>query len=134
MNLEHAMNRFRRAALPRHQPLPRDTFLHLDRPPVLCLRAERGTLWVTVDGEPEDIALRAGQGRVFDGRAPITVGAVGGDAVLSAFALAPQPGRLHRGWQALALRGRQVADLAFRGGQAAALDGRGGQAAALGAR
>lgn len=93
------MSRFAVNALPRHLRLPRDRFLHIRRPPVLCLRAEQGTLWVTVDGQPEDISIHAGQGRVFDGRAPLTVGAVGGDAVLSAVALARRPGPLQRWWQ-----------------------------------
>ncbi len=63
--------------------LRRHQFLTLKRPRGLCLRAERGTLWVTVDGWPDDIELNAGQSRVFDGRATVVVGALGGDAVLS---------------------------------------------------
>lgn len=114
MNLEHAMNRFAAPTLPRHHALERDHFLHIRRPPVLCLRAEQGTLWVTVDGEPEDIHIRAGQGRVFDVRAPITVGAIGGDAVLSAIPLAAQPGALRRWWQAVAHRGSVLAAQGLR--------------------
>jgi Protein of unknown function (DUF2917) len=54
----------------------------------LCLRAEHGTLWVTIDGDPEDYVLDPGQSRVFDQTAPAIVTAIGGDAVLSAVPLA----------------------------------------------
>ncbi|EHR71261.1 Protein of unknown function (DUF2917) [Burkholderiales bacterium JOSHI_001] len=98
--------------LPLQRRLRRDEFLHLQRPPVLRLRAECGTLWVTVDGEPQDFQIEAGQGRVFDGQAPITVGSLGGDAVFSATPLAPPVGRLRRWWQALAQRvGAQAQEL-----------------------
>ncbi len=53
-------------------------------PQQLCLRAEHGTLWVTVDGDPEDYVLDPGQSRTFDQSAPMMVTALGGDAVLSA--------------------------------------------------
>lgn len=59
-------------------------FLHFRRPQQLCLRAERGSLWITVDGEPDDIELDAGDSRVFDGCASVLVGSLGGDAVVSA--------------------------------------------------
>ena len=49
----------------------------------LCLRAERGTLWVTVNGDPADIELGAGESRVFSELATVVVGTLGGDAVLS---------------------------------------------------
>ncbi len=57
-------------------------------PRQLCLRAEHGTLWVTVDGDPEDYVLDPGQSRVFDRAAPMIVTTLGGDAVLSAVPLA----------------------------------------------
>ena len=68
--------------------LRRNHFISLQRPRGICLRAERGTLWITVDGEPDDIELAPGQSRVFDGRARVIVGSLGGDAVLSAKPLA----------------------------------------------
>lgn len=64
--------------------LRRHQFLSLRRPHGLCLRAERGSLWVTVDGEPADIELGPGDSRIFDGPATVVVGTLGGDAVLSA--------------------------------------------------
>ena len=82
--------------LPLHQRLRPDDFLHFQHPPVLRLQAEAGTLWVTVDGEPDDIQIEAGESRVLDGRAPITVGTLGGDAVLSATALSQREGA--RAW------------------------------------
>ena len=68
--------------------LRRGQFLRLNNPRQLCLRAERGSLWVTVDGELNDIQLDAGQSRVFDGRIKVLVSSLGGDAVLSATRLA----------------------------------------------
>jgi len=87
-----------RATLPLRHRLRHDHFLHLDRPPVLRLQAECGTLWVTVDGDSDDIQIEAGQSRVFDGRAPVTIGTLGGDAVFSATPLSPQR---RRWWQGL---------------------------------
>lgn len=84
------------ATLPLRQRLRPQDFLHFRRPPVLRLQAEAGTLWVTVDGEPDDIQIEAGESRVLDGHAPITVGTLGGDAVLSATALSQPEGT--RGW------------------------------------
>lgn len=78
--------------------LRRGQFLHFQRPRQLCLRAERGSLWITVDGEPDDIELDAGQSRIFDGRARVLVSSLGGDAVISAVPLRQQPGR--RTWWA----------------------------------
>ncbi len=67
--------------------LRRGQVLRFDRPRRLCVRAERGALWITVDGEREDIELDAPQSRVFDGRATVLVSAIGGDAVLTAVRL-----------------------------------------------
>ncbi len=79
------------------------------RPQRLCLRAERGTLWVTVDGQYEDIELRAGASRVFDGRAAVLVTALTGDALLSAKPLQP---RIGWGDRLASLLGRAPAVLA----------------------
>jgi len=87
-----------RTTLPLRRRLRRDHCLHLARPPVLRLQAECGTLWVTVDGEGDDIQIEAGESRVFDGHAPVTIGTLGGDAVFSATPLAPSP---RRWWQGL---------------------------------
>lgn len=73
--------------------LRRGEFLRFERPRQLCLRAERGSLWITIDGEPDDIELDAGQSRVFDGRAMVLVSSLGGDAVLSATPLPRKPAR-----------------------------------------
>ena len=63
----------------RTRRLGRTDFLHLGRQPVR-LAADCGTLWVTQDGEPEDIQIDAGQMREFDGHAVLTVGTLGGGA------------------------------------------------------
>lgn len=79
-------------ALPFARRLRRGQFLRFAHPQRLCLRAESGSLWVTVDGQAEDIELDAGASRVFDGDALVLVCAFGGDAVLTATTLAPAPG------------------------------------------
>jgi Protein of unknown function (DUF2917) len=109
MNQEHAMSRTSNTTLPLRRRLRHDHFLHLAHPPVLRLQAECGTLWVTVDGDSDDIQIEAGQSRVFDGHAPVTIGTLGGDAVFSATPLAPRGGRLRRWWWALATRLAQPA-------------------------
>src|SRR5688572_28739604 len=88
MNRENAMSEPIKAFA---QRLRRDQFLRFDRPRQLCLRAERGSLWITIDGEPDDIELDAGQSRVFDGRAKVLVSSLGGDAVVSVTPLAGKP-------------------------------------------
>ena len=98
MNTFSAASNTRPPALPFARRLCRGEFLRFTRPQRLCLRAERGTLWVTVDGQPDDIELDAGQSRVFDGDAMVLVSALGGDAALSATGLARTPSwrqRLH---------------------------------------
>lgn len=77
--------------------LRHDQFLHFKHPGRLMIRAEQGTLWVTVDGEAADIQLEPGSCRLFKGGAPVTVGVMGNDAVLSVRRLAA-PGWRER-WQ-----------------------------------
>ncbi len=64
--------------------LRRHDFLRLDQPRQLCLRAERGTLWVTIDNQPDDIVLQAGERVVLDGNYRALVTALGADAAFSA--------------------------------------------------
>ena len=64
--------------------LRHDQFLRFEHPRGLQLRAERGALWVTVDGETDDITIEAGSSRVFDGDAGLLVGTFRQDAVLAA--------------------------------------------------
>jgi Protein of unknown function (DUF2917) len=90
MNQEHAMNA-RSMPLPFARRLRGSQFVRFARPHRLCLRAERGTLWITVDGQLDDIELTAGSSRVFDEGAPVLVTAIGGDAVLTATPLASRP-------------------------------------------
>lgn len=77
--------------LPFARRLRRGDVLRFTHPRQLCLRAERGTLWITVDGERDDIQLDAGMSRVFDGRATVLASALGGDAVLSAVSRRARP-------------------------------------------
>ncbi len=85
--------------LPLARRLRHGQFLHFRRPRGLCVRAERGTLWITIDGQAADIELPAGASRVFDGDAEIIVGVFGGTAALTATQL-PLPGWRER-WRGL---------------------------------
>ena len=69
-----------------HQPLR----LHRRQP--LRLRALRGTLWVTVDGLPDDFVLQPGECRVFPAGARLLVTAMDGSACLTATTLPAAPG------------------------------------------
>jgi hypothetical protein len=102
MNLEHAMST---PDLPVRTRLSRHEFLRFRPRQPLRLRAECGTLWVTLDGHPEDIEIDSGHGRTFDGRDTLTVGTLGGDAVLSATAL-PAPQSWAQRWLRGPLAGR----------------------------
>jgi hypothetical protein len=99
MRQEHAMHTRPRSTVRR---LRRNHFLHFKAGQALCLRAERGSLWVTVDGLIEDIELDPGHSRVFEAGANIIVGTFDGNAVFSATAVA-EPRRWHqrlRAWLA----------------------------------
>lgn len=79
--------------------LRRHQALSLRRPKGLCVRAERGSLWVTVDGDLADIELSAGDSRSFEGPATVVVSTLHGDAVASITAtLAPAWTLQLRGW------------------------------------
>jgi hypothetical protein len=76
--------------------LARHHSLRLKAP--LALQARAGTLWVTIDGDPQDIVLEAGDLRCFDAPAALLVHAIAGDAALELFPLAPAPRRGLTGW------------------------------------
>jgi hypothetical protein len=84
MHQEHSMNprQYANHTTSLHR-LRHNQFLSLRRSQGLCVRAERGTLWVTVDGELADVVLSPGDSRVFNGPEAVVVGAVVGDAVFS---------------------------------------------------
>ena len=69
--------------------LGRADFIHLAARPVRLV-VDRGTLWVTQDGEPEDIEIDAGGQRDFDGHARLTIGTLGGETELRLVPL-PRP-------------------------------------------
>jgi hypothetical protein len=85
MQTENAMN----SAPMTSRRLGRADFIHLAARPVRLV-VDRGTLWVTQDGEPEDIEIDAGDQRDFDGHTRLTVGTLGGEAELRLVPL-PRP-------------------------------------------
>jgi hypothetical protein len=85
MPTENAMN----SAPMTSRRLGRADFIHLAARPVRLV-VDRGTLWVTQDGEPEDIEIDAGGQRDFDGHTRLTIGTLGGQAELRLVPL-PRP-------------------------------------------
>jgi hypothetical protein len=71
--------------------LQRGQSLRLRRPRRLCLRATEGTLWITVDGETDDIVLSRGEHRTFDATAPVLVTAMSDAAALTVLSLSRPP-------------------------------------------
>lgn len=64
--------------------LARQRFLRLRHPAGVQVNARRGTLWITIDGVPDDIELERGESYTFPpGDAPALIGVLGGDAVAS---------------------------------------------------
>lgn len=66
--------------------------------PPLDLIGHAGTVWITVDGQLEDIFLEPGEARRFDGSDALLAYALGGDATFHVQPLAP------RRWQRLVAR------------------------------
>lgn len=60
--------------------LKRAQFLRLQQPAGVCVQVTRGTLWVTVDGRPEDLEIAAGTQHCFEGPASVLIGTLGGEA------------------------------------------------------
>lgn len=83
-----------RTSLPTRTYLHHHQFQQFKRRHPVRLQADSGSLWVTVDGEPDDIEITAGSSRDFDGHAVVTVGTMGGDALFTATPLAPPAGWL----------------------------------------
>ena len=102
--------------LPIRQRLQHQEFLQFNRHQALRLQADSGSLWVTVDGEIDDIEINAGSSRVFDGHATVTVGTFSGDALLVATPLTA-PGWLPRllarvgGWRLVSAHASQSKDV-----------------------
>lgn len=56
----------------------------LTRAKGLLLRARRGTVWITVDGDRRDIVLAPGEQWVVDASEPVVVSALHGSALIEA--------------------------------------------------
>lgn len=63
--------------------LRRRSVLSMHKPGQMCIRADLGTLWITVTGDMTDIVLATGTSRIFDGHASVVVSPLGGEAVAS---------------------------------------------------
>jgi hypothetical protein len=55
-------------------------FVRIENPEHVQLQARQGTLWVTIDGEPNDFVVEAGESFEFASCAPAVVGALHGHA------------------------------------------------------
>jgi hypothetical protein len=71
--------------------LRRSQFLRLRHPRGVQLAVRRGTLWITLDGDPRDIEVGPGETFGFDTGATVVVGALGTDAELALRLAAPAP-------------------------------------------
>lgn len=78
--------------------LGRSQFERLPAPAGLQVRARRGTLWITIDGAPEDIELEPGESYTFASGAPALIGAIGGEAVATLCRRADAPASAAGAW------------------------------------
>lgn len=85
------------AAAPATLRLARHEVRRFEQP--VLLRAEAGTLWLTVDGEPDDIVLEPGETRAFDGHAPVLATPLGGPALFSVVPATPAGLRWTTRWR-----------------------------------
>lgn len=76
---------------PRTLNLVSGQFVHLHHPQGHVLRADAGTVWITVDGQAQDIVLDAGQSHHFIDEAPALLGSLDG-AALARLTLSRTPG------------------------------------------
>lgn len=65
-------------------PLDARSPQRLTRAKGLLLRARRGTVWITVDGDPRDIVLAPGEQWVVDSSEPVIVSALHKSALIEA--------------------------------------------------
>lgn len=63
------------------QSLPKGATLVLRRPLGCTVECERGSLWITFDGEPDDIVLDAGERHVAERRSRMLVHALDDSAL-----------------------------------------------------
>ena len=66
-------------------------FVRLHHPQGHVVRADTGTVWITVDGQAQDIVLDAGQSHHFIDEAPALLGSLDG-AALARLTLSRTPG------------------------------------------
>ena len=63
------------------QSLDARQVLRFEHPASVC--AQAGTVWLTIDGEPQDIVLERGECRSFDGRSTVFVTPLSSNARVS---------------------------------------------------
>lgn len=80
------------AALP--QRLQHGQFIRLNGKRPVRVRSHRGTLWITVDGNAEDIVVDAGSAVLLDRGGRVLVTPLGGEAVASTEPTGTAPGWL----------------------------------------
>ena len=66
--------------------LQRSQFMRVPQPRGVRVAVERGTLWITIDGQARDIELRPGAELTFDDDAPALIGVFSREAVFRALA------------------------------------------------
>lgn len=76
-----------------HHHLDRQAVLRFDR--AVRLQVDQGALWLTVDGEPDDLQLEPGEVFEHDGHARLVATPLGGPADVSSRELPTPPARWH---------------------------------------
>jgi hypothetical protein len=89
----------------------------LFRPRGLRFASCRGVLWLTIDGERDDVILQPGESMVARGNAAIVVSALHDEAVLR---IRKAPSRRHAAWSPTAALRTQLQRLVAGGRQALA--------------
>lgn len=64
--------------------LDRNHFVRIADPEHVQLSARRGALWVTIDGDPQDVIVEPGQSFQFRTNSPAVIGALGSAALATA--------------------------------------------------
>lgn len=82
--------------------LRREQFVRLARPAGTAVSCRRGTLWITIDGESDDIELEPGETFSFRADAPALIGVLGRGATATLERRTVPAAGLRAWWQRLA--------------------------------
>ncbi len=93
-------------AFPTHHRLGSHELMRLAQP--ARLQVTEGSLWITLDLEPEDLLIDAGSSYEYDGHSPLIASALGGPAAFTSLAPAAAAAIGWRSWLQSRQRLRQL--------------------------